>query len=89
MTLTIILSVLSWRLSGEETACSTGDSGSIPGSGRSPIERNGNPFKYSYLGNPRDKGDCLTTVHGVASVGHDLVTKPPPPPPYNPKKDLR
>ena len=28
------------------------DSGSNPGSGRFPGERNGNPLQYSYLGNP-------------------------------------
>ena len=44
-----------------------GDAGSIPGSGRSPGERNGNPLQYSYLGNPMDRGACgLHTVHGVA-----------------------
>ena len=36
-----------------------GDRGSIPGSGRSPGERNGNPFQYSCLGNPK------ATVLGV------------------------
>ena len=25
------------------------------------------------------RGAWLATVHGVARVGHDLVTKPPPP----------
>ena len=33
-----------------------GDSGSIPGSGRSPGGENGNPLQYSCLGNPIDKG---------------------------------
>ena len=33
------------------------DSGSIPGSGRSAGEGNGNPFQYSFLGNPMDRGD--------------------------------
>jgi len=33
-----------------------GDIGSIPGSGRSPGEGNGNPRQYSYLGNPMDRG---------------------------------
>ena len=33
-----------------------GDLDSIPGSGRSPGEGNGNPFKYSSLGNPMDRG---------------------------------
>ena len=33
-----------------------GDAGSIPGSGRYPGEGNGNPFQYSCLGNPMDRG---------------------------------
>ena len=33
-----------------------GDTGSIPGSGRSPGEGNGNPLQYSCLGNPVDRG---------------------------------
>ena len=43
-----------------------GDVGSIPGSGRSPGERNGNPLQYSCLANPMYKGAWWTTVHGVA-----------------------
>ena len=33
------------------SACNAGDPGSIPGSGRSPGEGNGNPLQYSCLGN--------------------------------------
>ena len=40
----------------KESACSTGDLGSIPGSGRSPGEGNGNPLQYSCLENPMDRG---------------------------------
>ena len=40
--------------------------GSIPGLGRFPREGNGNPFQYSCLGNPMDRGACLDSVHGVA-----------------------
>ena len=36
----------------EESACNAGDLGSIPESGRSPGEGNGNPFQYPYLENP-------------------------------------
>ena len=43
-----------------------GDSGSIPGSGRSPGEGNGNPFQYSYLKNSMDRGAWPVTVHRVA-----------------------
>ena len=32
------------------------DTGSIPGSGRSPGEGNGDPLQYSCLGNPMDRG---------------------------------
>ena len=42
------------------------DIGSIPGSGRSPGEGNGNPFQYSCLGNPRDRRARWATVFGVA-----------------------
>ena len=63
---------------GKESACSAGDLGSIPGSGRSPGEGNGNPLQYSCLENPMDRGVWQATTHGVARVGHDLATKPPP-----------
>ena len=43
-----------------------GDVGSIPESGRSPGEGNGNPLQYSCLGNPRDRGAWQATVHVVA-----------------------
>ena len=39
--------------------------GSIPGSGRSPGEGNGNPLQYPCLGNPTDRGTWWATVHGV------------------------
>ena len=42
------------------------DEGSIPGSGRSPGEGNGNPLRSSRLGNPMDRGAWRATVHGVA-----------------------
>ena len=38
---------------GKESTCNAGDPGSIPGSGRSPGEGNGNPLQYSSLGHPR------------------------------------
>ena len=40
---------------GKESACSAGDLGSIPESGRSSGERKGNPLQYSCLGNPMDR----------------------------------
>ena len=48
------------------SACSVGYLGSIPGSGRSPGEGNGNPLQYSCLENPMDGGAWWATVHGVA-----------------------
>ena len=57
-------------LSGKETSCNAGDagdSGSIPGSGRSPGRGHGNPLQYSCLGNPIDRGAWQATVHGVAN----------------------
>ena len=47
--------LLLW-LSGKELACQAGDTGSIPGSERSPREGNGNPLQYSCLENPMDRG---------------------------------
>ena len=48
------------------SACNAGDLGSIPGSGRSPGEGNGNPLQYSCLENPMDGGAWWATIHGVA-----------------------
>ena len=53
---------------------STGDAGSIPGSGRSPREGNGNPLQYSCLGNPMDRGAWLDTVQRVAGSQTQLST---------------
>ena len=36
----------------KESSCSAGDAGSVPGSGRSSGEGNGNPLQYSCLENP-------------------------------------
>ena len=41
------------------------DVGSIPGSGRSPGEGNGNLLQYSCLENTMDRGAWQATVHGV------------------------
>ena len=43
----------------------SGDPGSVPGSGRSPGERNGNPLQYSGLENSMDRGAWQDTVNGV------------------------
>ena len=41
------------------------DVGLIPGLGRSPGGENGNPFQYSCIENPLDRGAWWATVHGV------------------------
>ena len=68
----------SWGFSGssdgEESACSAGELGSIPGLGRSPGGGHGNPLQYSCLENPMDRGAWWATVHGVARVFHDWET---------------
>ena len=51
---------------GKESACNVGDLVSIPGSGRSPGEGNGNPLQYSCLGNPKERGAWQATLHGAA-----------------------
>ena len=50
---------------GKESACNTGDPGSIPGLGRSPGEGNGNPHQYSFLENSMERGAWQATVQGV------------------------
>ena len=51
------------------------DTGSILGSGRSPIGGHGNPLQYSCLGNPIDREAWRATFHGPQRNGNDLVTK--------------
>ena len=48
----------------KRSAYSAGDLGSIPGLGRCPGEKNGNPLQYSCLENPKDRGARWATVHG-------------------------
>ena len=50
----------------KNSPANAGDTGSIPGSGRSPGEGNGNPLQYSCLGNPMDRGAQGATLPGVA-----------------------
>ena len=52
---------------GKESVCSAGDLGSIPGSGRSPGEGNGNSLLYSCLDNPMNR------VCGLQSIGSQRV----------------
>ena len=60
-----------WGSVSKESACNAGDSGSIPGSERSPGEGNGNLLHSSCLENPVNKGTWRTIVHGVTGVGHN------------------
>ena len=56
---------------------SAGDTGSIPGSGRSrkiPGGGNGTPLQYSCLKNPMDRGAWRATIHGVAKSRTRLST---------------
>ena len=45
------------------------DAGSTPGSGKSPRGGNGNPFQYSYLNNPMNRGN----LGGLQSTGSQRV----------------
>ena len=53
---------------GKEYVCSEGDLGSVPGSGRSPGEGNGNPLQCSCLENSVGRGAWWATVHGIAKI---------------------
>ena len=61
----------------QESFCNVGDMGSIPGSGRSHGEGNGDPLPYPCLWNPMDRIAWQATIHEVARVRHNLATKPP------------
>ena len=50
----------------KESVYNAGDPGSIPGSGKSPGEGNGNPLQYLCLENTIDRGAWWATVQGVA-----------------------
>ena len=50
-----------------------GEPGSIPGSGRSPGEGNGNHFQYSCLENSTNRGAWQATVHGVTKSWTQLT----------------
>ena len=61
----------------EESVCHVGDMGSVPGSGRSPGEGNGNPLHYSCLENPMEEpteGPSGLESRGSQRVGHNSVT---------------
>ena len=68
---------------GRESACSAGNLGSVPGSGRSPGEGNGYPLQYSGLENPMDSivhgiTKCqarLSDFHSIHSVLRELLSE--------------
>ena len=51
------------------------DSGSTPESRRFPVKGNGNPFQYSCLENPIDRGAWGLPSTGSQTVRHDLATE--------------
>ena len=53
------------------SACNAGDLGSIPESGRSPGEGNGNPLQYSCLENPKEEEPGRPQSMGSQRVGHN------------------
>ena len=64
----LLLAGIPGGASGKEPTVDAGDIrdvGLIPGSGRFYEEGNGNPFQYSCLENPVDRGAWRATVHGV------------------------
>ena len=60
------LDLLPWGSDSKESVCNAGNLDSIPGSGRSLGEGNGNPLQYSCLDNPMDRGAWMATVYGVS-----------------------
>ena len=52
----------------KESACSVGNPGLIPGSGRSPGEIHSNPLQYSCLENSMGSGAWWATVYGVTEL---------------------
>ena len=61
-------------LTGKEIVCQSGDSGLIPGSGRSPREGHGNPLQYSCLRNPMDSLAGYSPW-GCKRIGQDSATQ--------------
>ena len=62
---------LPWWLSGKESTCNAGDTGSVPGLGRSTGRRHGNPLHYSCLEIPWTEEPGWLQSIGWQRVGHD------------------
>ena len=60
---------------GKASACNEGDPGSVPGSGRSPGEGNGNPLQYSCLENSMDGGAWEAIVRSDFTNEHPAPSK--------------
>ena len=65
----------SWWLSGKESAYNAGNSGSLPGPGRSPGEGNGNALHYSCLRYPMDRGTWWPQSMGSQKIRHNFTNK--------------
>ena len=61
------------RSDGKKSVCNTGDSGSIPGQGRSPGEGSGSPLQYSCLENLTDRGAWRLQSMGSQRIGKDRM----------------
>ena len=59
----------------KKLSANAGDTGLIPGLGRSSGEGNDNQLQYSCLGNSMDRGAWWAIVHRVARVRHYFMTK--------------
>ena len=57
------------------SACNVGDLGSIPGSGRSPGEGNGNTLQYSCLENPMGGGVWWATIQSTGCKESDTTER--------------
>ena len=62
-------------LSGKEPACKAGNTGLIPGSGRSPVEGNGNPLQYSCWEIPwtEEPGGLQSLIFGMQFWKHQSL----------------
>ena len=80
LTFKVIIDMYPGGSDGKESACNagaTGDTGLIPGSGRSPGEGNGNPLQYSCLKNPMNRRAWKATVYGVLKSSKKLSNQYP------------
>ena len=68
-----MVSTITKHSAGKESACNSGDLGSIPGSGRSPGEGNGYPLQYSCLENSMDRGPWQVTYSPWGAQSQDMT----------------